>query len=816
MATTFTPERLLKDQWIQRRLVVPVACGVSLVVFSLIVGAILVALNQADSGLRWIPTSGKVYGVAANSPAAAAGLRPRDVIIAIDGAPRSTGFDTYAARRAGETVVLSVIRDEQPHTVSVQFTWPSMSEKLKRLSPVMVALAFGLFSFFVWAHKPYDLTVILFLAFSQLGAATLALAVLSVLYLAWTAFWFDLCFMLLSAALIHFHLNFPQPRALPRKRLIVMGLYGLVPLFFPLRWLSSQQNADSQWLSLASRIAPLYFVVTILTVVTLLTQAYHTASPPDRRRIRLVMAGTVLAYIPVVGLTILPDIFLDTTVVAHELTYPFLVFIPLTYAVAIHRHDLLRIDHLINRGVVHLTLLLSVALMYLGAMVGLPRLLPPAWADQPLVWGLITLLIGLVFGPLRDRLQAIADRLFYRGWYDYRSLMGEMSRAFSRIVDTDELTLLLVRRLAEILHVRGAALLLPTDGESLVVTEAIGDLSDVPRRSELPCNGTLVPELLHVNHPLETSELCARLVVATLTVEERNWLSQAAIKLWVPLIQQRQLQGILLLGVRAWNESFDAEDRRILGSLAWQAGITVANVRMVEALRRRAHEVRQLYSQLVQSREVERKHLAREIHDQIIQDLINLHYALDRDTPGVELTVNMQALHQHLHRAIANLRRVCTELRPEALDDLSLSLAMQGYAEEVRATYGLDVELRVAGDEDAAAERLPEMVSLSLFRVFQEAVTNARRHAYAGQVRAALRLAANHVILEVRDDGRGFDCPADMGRLIRAGHFGLAGAHERTSLLGGTLHVESAPGRGTTVRAYVPLKAQEGDAPAEQ
>src|SRR4029079_7947535 len=135
-------DTLVGYQWIKRRLVVPVVCGASLIILSLIVGAVLVALRQPYSGLRWIPTSGKVYEVEANSPAEAAGLRPPDVVIAIDGAPMPAAFGTYAAHTVGQTVFLTIIRDERLHRVPLQFTWPSLFEKLKRLSPVLVALAF--------------------------------------------------------------------------------------------------------------------------------------------------------------------------------------------------------------------------------------------------------------------------------------------------------------------------------------------------------------------------------------------------------------------------------------------------------------------------------------------------------------------------------------------------------------------------------------------------------------------------------------------------------------------------------------------------
>jgi signal transduction histidine kinase len=154
---------------------------------------------------------------------------------------------------------------------------------------------------------------------------------------------------------------------------------------------------------------------------------------------------------------------------------------------------------------------------------------------------------------------------------------------------------------------------------------------------------------------------------------------------------------------------------------------------------------------------------------------------------------------------IDKLRKVSTELRPPALDDLDLGLAMQGYVEEVRVKHGLRVSLRLPSDGSERLETLPEEARLGLFRVLQEALTNVYRHAGASRVEVELLTRPGEVTLEVRDDGRGFACPEELGALIRSGHFGLAGAHERMALIGGTLELASERGAGTRLRASVPF-----------
>ena len=146
-----------------------------------------------------------------------------------------------------------------------------------------------------------------------------------------------------------------------------------------------------------------------------------------------------------------------------------------------------------------------------------------------------------------------------------------------------------------------------------------------------------------------------------------------------------------------------------------------------------------------------------------------------------------------------------TQLRPAALDDLSLGLAVQGYLEEARGKYGLKIALRLPPGAEDRLEALAEEVRVSLFRVLQEAIQNVHHHARATRVDVDLALEGEALVLEVRDDGRGFQCPAELGGLVRQRHFGLAGAQERMALVGGRLEVVSCVGVGTTLRATAPL-----------
>jgi signal transduction histidine kinase len=579
-----------------------------------------------------------------------------------------------------------------------------------------------------------------------------------------------------------------------------------------------RRDTDVEWYFLSLNAARACSVAAVLGIAALLLHAYRaTPSAEARRRIRLVVFGTVLACAPTAVLSMLPELLGRgrPVLVRYELTLPCLLLIPISYILAIQRHNLLRVERLVNRGVVHLVVFGALAFVYVALAVGLPWLWP--WADRPLTRGLIVLLVAVLFGPMRRQLQRFTDRVFYGGWYDYRSVLGEVTQGLAGLVDADTLADLLGRRLPQILHLEGAALLLHGGEHGLELVASSGwpieaELRALPPdERNLPRSGTLGRELLRAARPMTTAELAE--AVVSPSDPEQLWLRRSGIELWVPFVRRDALQGVLLLGAKPGGEPFGAGDRRLLGTLAWSAAVAVENVGLFSALRRRADEVNQLYSQLLQSREDERKRLARELHDRVIQDLIHLHYFLESGPDAPTSKASIEALREGLRGVIDSLRQVSTELRPPALDDLSLGLTVRGYVEEAMSKYGLKISLRLPASANDRLEELPEQVRLSLFRVLQEAIHNVHRHAGASHVEVDLAADGDAVTLEVRDDGRGFPCPAELGALIRRGHFGLAGAQERMGLVGGSLELTSGVGRGTILRASAPLG---GRAPANR
>jgi signal transduction histidine kinase len=228
--------------------------------------------------------------------------------------------------------------------------------------------------------------------------------------------------------------------------------------------------------------------------------------------------------------------------------------------------------------------------------------------------------------------------------------------------------------------------------------------------------------------------------------------------------------------------------------------------------RRRFEETRaELLHRTVIAQETERKRIARELHDEIGQTLTALGLGLRGLSQSIE-TKPERAVEQASQledlavTGLDELQRLVSGLRPPQLDDLGLLAALRWCASEVSEHYQIPIE--VAGKENNI--QLPSDVRVVLFRIAQEAVTNAIRHSDPSKVTIRLLKEPEQVRLMVEDDGAGFDYDKTLMEAVAGEHWGLLGMMERASLVGGELHITSKPGGGTILNADVPL-AQKGD-----
>ena len=203
-------------------------------------------------------------------------------------------------------------------------------------------------------------------------------------------------------------------------------------------------------------------------------------------------------------------------------------------------------------------------------------------------------------------------------------------------------------------------------------------------------------------------------------------------------------------------------------------------------------------------REEERKFLARELHDQVIQDLLSFNYRLEEIESEVDeegQQAELASIRQSVRQVVADLRQLCSDLRPPTLDAHGLKAALRSLAEEWAERHNIWLELNI----DPKLGRLPEALELSVFRIVQEGLNNIRKHASARHVALRVeRTPTASIRLELIDDGQGLPKPMDLAELSAAKHFGLLGISERVALLGGTMQVESPRTGGTILEVEIP------------
>ncbi|ATU67540.1 histidine kinase [Piscinibacter gummiphilus] len=233
-----------------------------------------------------------------------------------------------------------------------------------------------------------------------------------------------------------------------------------------------------------------------------------------------------------------------------------------------------------------------------------------------------------------------------------------------------------------------------------------------------------------------------------------------------------------------------------------QAALARERVRLEDEVRRRTADLRELTQHLQTAREDERAHLARELHDElgglltaIKLDLARLRNKLtDRD----DLKERLDHMNRSLNEGIAFKRRIIEDLRPSALANLGLKVSLEALCKDMAERLDVPVDAQLT---DVS---LSPQADLAIYRFVQEALTNIGKHAEATSVRVTLGPSGDRAVVEVRDDGAGFDTT-----LPRPGHHGLTGMRFRAETMGGRVTVTSAPGRGTLLRAEFPRKVSD-------
>jgi signal transduction histidine kinase len=374
-------------------------------------------------------------------------------------------------------------------------------------------------------------------------------------------------------------------------------------------------------------------------------------------------------------------------------------------------------------------------------------------------------------------------------WSRQLESLHEVMRSLVEEMELDRLLELVCARLRELIGARVALIALPrSPGGDLQIAAVDGEGDEGPsligaRLSRRESKSGRVLERrrsARVDSMIEDPEV---------DHEEARRLG-ARTGLFVPLVARGEAIGVIAVHDKLGTDvRFSDEDLRLAEIFAARAAVAVSLSERVakDTLRR-----------VVEAQELERRRLARELHDETGQALTSILLGVKAirasntpaDAERAESDVRAQIV-----QALQDVRALAVELRPAALDDFGLVAALERLAETFQARSGLETLVQANIDG-----RLPPEIEIVLYRVVQEALTNVIKHAGAEHVSIVLRSRNGSVAATIDDDGRGF-----VQEDVRDGALGLLGMRERLALVGGTLEVESSPDSGTTIAAQVPV-----------
>jgi two-component system, NarL family, sensor kinase len=695
------------------------------------------------------------------------GLDNGDIITAIDGRSMENwaqalflpGIDrpqwqpgekiTYYVNRSGQTQEIRTVLGNYPLSEILRRNWGT----------TLFAVVIQFIATFIFIRRPANHSGrILFLSASCiLSATTWSLGLQPRDFVAGTGFWLYKLTTLGAYSLFwitgfHFAAIFPRPLpVIQRKPWIIPSGYCLAVIFLTLWILITRPLSTStlHWLSLwipAEAIVAGTFLTMALVAFFKQYRTHKTGA--TRQQIRWVVWAAIFSGGVGLLFYILPSALGGASInpnLAGIVVLPF----PLAIAIAILRHNLFEIDRLINRTLVYGALTIAAGGIYL-LVVGTFGLFFQAqgnWVISLIATGVVAAL----FQPMREQINRWVNRRMYGDRDEPFEVLARLGQRLETTISPDAVLPTLVETIAQ-------ALKLPYVGLHL-------DDSDT---KAIACYGRPTTSLNSY-----------------------------------PLLNQGEMVGQMVIARRSDDEDFNENEERLLSSIARQAGAAVHAVLLTA-------DLKHSHQRLVTAQEEERRRLRRDLHDglgpTLAAHLLKIGLArssLHRDANKTDLY--LEQLEEETENILIEVRRLVYDLRPPTLDQLGLVGAIKacadGYNHSAENAHGMQVQVRAP----VKTPPLPAAVEVAAYRIVQEALTNAFRHAEAACCSIDIRFD-DELYLKISDNGRG------LPEQTRAG-VGLNSMRERAIELGGNFKVRSSESGGTELLVNMPIGdfGQQGD-----
>jgi signal transduction histidine kinase len=487
-----------------------------------------------------------------------------------------------------------------------------------------------------------------------------------------------------------------------------------------------------------------------------------------------------------------------------------LMAIPFSYGYTFSHTKLLSVDHLSHSRLAGAARYIPYLAVYLAVYAVLfHNLQIELWKEPAITLGMILFLAATMIVAFQV-FTRVMNFLLFRGWHDYHIAMKKIGEKLEQKSDLTTKTNLLIQELQKAMQIKCVCLWVSI-GEEIHYAQSKNCCVQCLKEagySDAALNYLLGNVFAENNtQPFEETffKILSDPTLSSLNMgSDGGWSTSHPDRLYFPMQAGESLRGLLVLGPKNNGELYSQSDIDVLGVIARQVSTTLENAHLIAELEQRSLDHARLHRQLLFVRELERKRLARELHDQIVQLLVGLGFGLSKIKRNADggLREEIDQLQSNLHEILVEARNVCSDLRPTVLDSQGFVPAIRSLLREVNSKSSFDLRLEIEGDTEQA---LPEEIALCIYRALQEGLLNIQKHASARQVNITILLSQNHTSFILEDDGKGFILPSRLGDLTVAGHFGLVGLVERVELIGGKVKIITSPGNGCQITVDIPV-----------
>ncbi len=660
----------------------------------------------------------------------------------------------FLEARHQEVILLQVQRGDQVLTIPWRVIGPTLEEISDRFTLLWVPYVFWLMGTIVlFTRQGWDSRRTMYVAFTYLTAIWVMAGLVSSAKIFYSSILLHMGVWMSVPVYWHFHWLFPQP--LPRfNRRAFLLLYLVFALLAAAEWFA--------WLPTTA------FVIGVLLALLgsmILLFAHLISNPEQRRTLGALVLAVAISIAP--GSLIMISYFTNSQIWSGASALLIVPAIPVAYYYAVFAPSRGGVGTNTNRMITPIFFAtITYSFLALG-MLAAQIWQPTTGREVPLAVD-ISVMVGLFTAILYPIVQETIDRRILGISIPPTQVLETYSARITTSLEIKRLAAVLRDEVLPSLSIHQAALVAIQPGSST---------SEILFEMGIPRDQTCEPD-----HYLALKQEAGRWRGSEHSGELHEPCPWA--HLILPLSLQDQEIGLLLLGRRDLGGSYSQADISALQALADQTALALVNIRQAEQLHA-------LYQHDVLNQEAMQLHLARELHDQVLNQLAALANQLDDQ----RFTPELQSAYQ---QTVKSIRDMISGLRPSMLN-YGLYSALLELVDDLNAQAAGKTSIHL--NLPASSERYPPEVELQLFRIVQQAAQNALQHSGASRVEISGRLSPDAAEFFVHDNGKGLDIPSpfDVISLLEKQHFGLAGMYERAAIINANLDIGSTHGTGTQI-----------------